>query len=443
LESGVGIMNKRFGTVTIFSSVQWLFFIFANTVMIPISVGAVFQLPSETIAMMLRVSLVFTGLASIFQGWAGHRYPLMEGHSGLLWGVILNLGLSASSLGMSYTQIGGGIATGVLLASAVTLILAAFNGISLLKSIFNPMVMSVYLFLLTFQLIFIFFKGMMKVSDQGTIDVPITLYSIVLVIFVSLLKLKGNGIISNFSILIGLLAGWFGYDLLFMSEGQQGAASAGEVSFTLFPLGQPNLEIGIIAVTFFAGLMNLSNTVASISSGDTLFKKESGKREYRGSIFFTAVFTVIGSGFGLVPFTPFTSSIGFLQSTRILMKTPFFLGGALLAVIGLIPPLGSWLAGMPVTVGNAVLFVAYLQLFGTAFNSLNGKTFNSDTIFRLAAPVLIGISLMNTPAALFADLPVLIQPFISNGLIMGVLISILMEKMVNWSAFEQLELKNN
>jgi xanthine/uracil permease len=329
------------------------------------------------------------------------------------------------------------------LASAVTLILAAFNGISLLKSIFNPMVMSVYLFLLTFQLIFIFFKGMMKVSDQGTIDVPITLYSIVLVIFVSLLKLKGNGIISNFSILIGLLAGWFGYDLLFMSEGQQGAASAGEVSFTLFPLGQPNLEIGIIAVTFFAGLMNLSNTVASISSGDTLFKKESGKREYRGSIFFTAVFTVIGSGFGLVPFTPFTSSIGFLQSTRILMKTPFFLGGALLAVIGLIPPLGSWLAGMPVTVGNAVLFVAYLQLFGTAFNSLNGKTFNSDTIFRLAAPVLIGISLMNTPAALFADLPVLIQPFISNGLIMGVLISILMEKMVNWSAFEQFELKNN
>ncbi len=435
-------MNKRFGTVTIFSSVQWLFFIFANTVMIPISVGTVFQLPGETIAMMLRTSLVFTGLASIFQGWKGHRYPLMEGHSGLLWGVILNLGLSASSLGMSYTEIGGGIATGVLLASAVTLILAAFNGISLLKSIFNPMVMSVYLFLLTFQLIFIFFKGMMKVSEQGTIDVPVTLYSFALVIFVSLLKLKGNATISNFSILIGLLAGWIGYDLLFTSDAQQGAP-AGDMNFTLFPLGQPNLEMGIIAVAFFAGMMNLSNTVASISAGDQLYKKESGKREYRGSIFITAVFTVIGSGFGLVPYTPFTSSIGFLQSTRILMKTPFFLGGALLAVIGLIPPLGSWLAGMPVTVGNAVLFVAYLQLFGTAFNSLSGKVFNSDTIFRLAAPVLIGISLMNTPPALFSDLPVLIQPFLSNGLIMGVLISILLEKLVNWSSFEQFELKNN
>ncbi len=24
--------------------------------------------------------------------WKGHKYPLMEGHSGLLWGVMLNLG---------------------------------------------------------------------------------------------------------------------------------------------------------------------------------------------------------------------------------------------------------------------------------------------------------------------------------------------------------------
>lgn len=435
-------MDKRFGTVTIFSSVQWIFFIFANMVMIPISVGTVFQLSSDTIAMMMRASLIFTGLACIFQGWKGHRYPLMEGHSGLLWGVILNLGLSANSLGMNYNEIGGGIATGVLLASAVTLVLAAFNGISLLKSIFSPMVMSVYLFLLTFQLIFIFFKGMLKITGQGTIDIPISLYSFALVIFVSLLKLKGNGVISNFSILIGLLVGWVGYNLMFINEGQP-SAIPGETNFTLFPLGQPNLEFGIIAVAFFAGLMNLSNTVASISSADTLFKKESGKREYRRSILITAVFTVIGSGFGLVPYTPFTSSIGFLQSTRILKKEPFYLGGGLLTVIGLIPPLGSLLAGMPITVGNAVLFVAYLQLFGTAFNSLNGKIFNSNTVFRLAAPVLIGISLMNTTPSLFADLPVLIQPFVSNGLIMGVLISILLEKMVNWSVFEKLEMKNN
>jgi xanthine/uracil permease len=361
----------------------------------------------------------------------------MEGHSGLIWGLILNLGLSASSLGMSYSSIGGGIATGLLLASLVTIILAAFNGISLLQSIFSPMVMSVYLFLLTFQLVLIFFKGMLKITEQGTIDIPVSLFSVGIVILVSLIKLKGNTVISNFSILIGLIIGWGLYELIFFNQADSVSQASG-FAFTLFPLGKPNLEVGIIAVSFFAGMLNLSNTIASISAAQKLFNKKAVVKQYSHSIFITCIFSVVGTGFGLVPFTPFTSSIGFLQSTRIFDKKSFFIGGGLLTIIGLIPALGSLLASMPITVGNAVLFVAYLQLFGTAFSSLNGKEFNSNTIFRLAAPVLIGISLMNVSPALFKNLPVLIQPFISNGLIMGVLLSIILEKCINWSAFEQM-----
>ncbi|WP_409971362.1 purine/pyrimidine permease [Bacillus sp. Bva_UNVM-123] len=250
-------MNKWFSSVTVFSSVQWLFFIFANTVMIPISVGNVFHLPPDTMAMMLKASLIFTGLACIFQAWKGHRFPLLEGHSGLLWGLILNLGLSASSLGVSFATIGGGIATGFLLASLATIILAVCNGIPLLQSIFSPMVMTVYLFLLTFQLVFIFFNGMLKITEQGTLDIPVSLFSLFIVIFVSVLKLKGNKVISNFSILIGLILGWIVYDLLFPNNLEQ-MTQAANLSFTLFPLGKPNLEFGIVAVAFFAGMLNLS-----------------------------------------------------------------------------------------------------------------------------------------------------------------------------------------
>ncbi|MFD2444401.1 uracil/xanthine transporter [Bacillus sp. CGMCC 1.16607] len=428
-------MNKWFSSMTLFSSVQWLFFIFANTVVVPISVSSAFHLSPEVTAMMLRSSLIFTGIACIIQGWGGHRFPLMEGHSGLLWGVILNLGLSASSMGISLSAIGGGIATGILFACLFALILAVFNGIKLLQAVFSPMVMTVYLFLLSVQLVFIFFKGMLPVTDQGTINGSVGLFSVGLVILVSLLKLKGNQIISNFSILIGLLVGWIGYEILFIHEVQP-VSGTGDFAFSLFPLGRPNLELGIIGVSFFAGIMNLSNTVASISAAESLLQQKASKKEYRNSIVITTLFSIIGTGFGLIPYTPFTSSIGFLQSTRIFQREPFFIGGGLLSLMGLIPVLGTFLATMPITVGNAVLFVAYLQLFGTAFSSLNGKTFNSNTIFRLAAPVLVGISLMNISPTVFSNLPILVQPFITNGLIMGVLISILLEKLVNWSVYE-------
>jgi xanthine/uracil permease len=429
-------MNKWLSSKNFFSSVQWLFFIFANTVVVPISVASVFKLsPSET-QMMLSSSLVFTGIASIFQGLFGHRFPFMEGHSGLLWGVILNLGISASSMGMSLMSIGGGIATGILLASAVTILLISFKkGVILLQKLFSPMVMTVYLFLLTFQLIFIFFEGMFPLTESGTIDVYVSLLSLAMVIFVSLLKLKGNSFFSNFSILIGLIVGWVIYSILFNGKAID-VNPTSDLSLTLFPLGKPNLEFGIIFVSFFAVMMNLSNTIAAISAGDGQFKRETPNKSYRNSIFITTIFTVLGGLFGLVPYTPFSSSIGFLQSTRIFKLRPFLFGGGLLILMGLIPKLASFLATMPITVGNSVLFVAYLQLFGTAYSSLNGTKFDSNSIFRLALPVLIGVSLMKVQPSIFSSLPILIQPFITNGLIMGVIISIFIEKIIKWDKQE-------
>jgi xanthine/uracil permease len=428
------MMNKGFSVAT-FSSIQWLFFIFANTVVVPISIGTVFEVSPDTIEMMLRSSLIITGLACMSQGWLGHRFPIMEGHSGLLWGVILNLGLTATSIGMSLSTIGGGVTTGIILACLVTIVLVACNGIKLLQLIFSPMVMSVYLFLLTFQLIFIFFKGMFPLTDNGVIDLPLSINSMGIVILVILLKLKGSKHISNFSILIGLIGGWVFHDFLFLDTNPVAVETSG-MTFTLFPIGKPNLEFGIIGVIFFAVVMNLSNTFASLDAAGKLLNKESPKNRYRNSIVITSIFTVIGTGFGLVPYTPFTSSIGFLQSTRILHRKPFIIGGGLLTMLGIIPVLGSFLATMPFSVGNAVLFVAYLQLFGTAFSSLNGKAFNSNTIFRLAAPVLFGISLMNISPSVFSNIPLFIQLFITNGLIMGVLISIVLEKIVNWKLYE-------
>jgi len=432
-------MKNLLSSFTVFSSIQWLFFIFANTVVVPLSIGAAFDVSSEVSRMMLSASLLFTGLACIFQGWMGHRYPLLEGHSGLLWGVMLNLGLTASSLGMSFTEIGGGLATGLLLAGGVTMLMALFGWTTILPKIFTPMVMTVYLFLLTFQLMMVFFQGMLGITEEGTMNVGVSLLSLFLVIFVSVLKIKAPKVIGNFAILIGIVVGWMLYVVLFPGSGQEAPAAA--FSFGLFPLGAPNLEYGIIAVAFFAGMLNMSNTIASVQAAAELYREKAKPGQFRNSFFFTGLFSMVASLFGLVPYTPFTSTIGFLQSTRILDKRPFFLGGMLLAVIGLLPPLTSFLVTMPMTVGNAVLFVAYLQLFGTAYGSLRGAVFNSDTIFRLAAPVLLGVCLMNTSPAVFAPLPVLLQPFLTNGLIMGVLLSIVLEKVTNWGQFEDKEVR--
>jgi len=418
-----------------FASVQWLFFIFANIVVVPISIGLAFGLPQHEIASILRSSLIVTGIACMLQGRFGHRLPVMEGPSGVMWALILNLCFSASALGLSFTEVGGGIVTGMMLAGLVTILLAAFNLVSVIQRIFSPMVMSVYLFLLTFQLIFIFFNGMLVINDSGTLNLPITLFSFGLAAIVALLKIKGSKSIGNFSILIGMVGGWIVYSMLFPTDKPLSANMA--APFTIFPLGEPNLQYGIIAITFLGGLVNLSNTIVSVQAASKLLNETPSMKQYKHSFLLTGVNAVVAALFGIVAFTPFASSIGFLESTQIFKRKPFLIGGALISLLGIIPPLGLMLATLPISVGNAVLFVAYLQLMGTSLKSLNGYAFNSITIHRLAAPLLIGVSLMTLDPALFAQVPAVIQPLVSNGFIMGVLISIVLESAIKWPERKQ------
>ncbi|MFG6115354.1 uracil/xanthine transporter [Halobacillus sp. MO56] len=428
-------MNRLSSWGTAAASLQWLFFIFANTVVVPISVGAAFGLSQEEIASILRSALIFTGIACVLQGWIGHRYPLMEGPSGVMWGLILNLSAASSAMGVSLASIGGGIATGMILAGVVVLLLGVLKLLSFMQLIFTPMVMSVYLFLLTFQLILIFFEGMLKVDAEGVLNIPVSLFSFGIVILVSLLKIKGKPAVSNFSILIGMVVGWVLYLIIFPSD--QGTSMQSNGGLLLFPFGTPNLNVGIVLITFLASMINLSNTIASVRAASQLMRKSPHERQFLRSYMLTGSYSVVAGIFGLVSYAPFASSVGFLESTRIFDRKPFLIGGALMSLLGIIPILGGVLATLPITVGNAVLFVAYLQLFGTSLKSLGGYRFNSVTIHRLAGPVLVGIGIMFLDPAIFNQLPALVQPLVSNGFIVGVLLAILLEQSVNWEKYEE------
>lgn len=426
-----GFSLNYFPWKTTAASIQWLLFIFTNTVVVPISIGAAFDLDPVQLAGVLRSSLLFTGIACILQGWLGHRLPIMEGHSGVMWGLVLNLCFSASAMGMDLIEVGGGIATGLLLAGGLILLLGITKQLSIVEKIFTPMVVAVYLFLLTFQLVLIFFEGMLKISADGTLQLPVTLFSFVIVAFVSLLKIKGSPTIGNFSILIGIGVGWILYVVLFpVDESIQHVTSSWKLP--IFPLGTPNLNVGIAGVTFLASLINMSNTIASVKAAAELLRKQVKQQMFNRSYMLGGFFSMVAACLGLVAYAPFASTIGFLESTRIFDRKPFLIGGILMTVLGIFPFLGGLLATMPVTVGNAVLFVAYLQLMGTSLKSIQGLTFNSVTIHRLALPVLVGLSILTLDPALFRGLPVMAQAIISNGFIVGVLLSILLEKLLKW-----------
>lgn len=418
-------MKKLSASMTVLAGFQWLFFIFANTVVIPISIGNAFGLEQIEIVSAIQRSFIFTGLACLLQGFLGHRLALMEGQSGLWWGVILSLAGTASAMGLDLATVGGSIAVGVIVSSGLIVILGALGMGKVLQKWFTPIVMFVFLLLLANQLITIFLKGMVGLNTSDTIDGKLALFSFALAAFTILIHIKGKGILSSLNLLIGMTVGWILAVNLF-PQGQQSMVTATPF-LRWFPWGTPTFEWGIIITVVIAGLLNTTNTIATLKGAEDIYGKKTTDRQYRASFMITGSMSAGAGLIGLVPYAPYASSLGFLQSTRIIDRMPFFIGSSLFMVLGIIPQFGAFFSTIPDSVGNTVLFVAYIQLFRSALRNIEGLTFEPQNVYRIALPALLGLSIMTLPAEAFQTLPSLLRPILSNGMLVGILAALVME----------------
>ena len=118
-----------------------------------------------------------------------------------------------------------------------------------------------------------------------------------------------------------------------------------------------------------------------------------------------------------VPYALYTSSIGFLQTTRLFNRAPFIIGSVLLIVLGCVPQLASFFSTLPISVGDAVLFVAYLPLLSVY--KCVGMQFTYKSIFRIALPTLVGLAILGTPSSSFASIHGFMHAILSNGMLVG------------------------
>lgn len=420
------------------SGLQWLFFIFTNIVVIPITVGAAFELPPDKITSLMQLSFVMTGIACMVQGLIGHKRAIMEGNSGLWWGVILTLSSTAAAQEMPLTVLGGSLTVGVFISGALTIIIGLTGLGPYLAKLFNPGVMGVFMFLFGTKLIGIFLKGMLGIpfgneAESATIDLSISLLSVIIAILVIVVSIKAPPYIRRYALLIGIIIGWVAFNLTFGSQATNEQTTTTGVE--LFPLGKPAFDVGVIITAVIAGLLNTANTFGALKGTDSMYQEETTKGQYRRSFTITGIFTGIAGLLGLVPYAPYVSSIGFLNQTGILKRLPFILGGFLFFVMGIIPPIGHFFSLLPLSIGSAVLFVSYLQLLNSSWDFFRQISFNSLNVYRSAIPLFVGIIIMTLPLSYFESLPDFIRPLISSGLLVGITLALLLENLFNFGRY--------
>lgn len=420
-------MNSTRFTTTTMETFQWLLFLLASSVAMPIVIGAVFHLDATEITGLMQRTFFTVGIASLLQALIGYRLPIMEGPAGIWVSIFTVMAATGSSLtGTLQTLQSMMIVTGLFM-----FLLGITKLAQRMLPIFTPLVTGTFFFLLTVQLSGTFLEGMLGLQGSTqTIQIKEATIAFITFFIVLGLSVFAKGWLSNYAVFIGILIGWITFAVIVGGQG----VTEGIPLFALpewFAFGLPAFDLSVIPIAFITAIISISNVVASVvATTQTIGLKETNQdaRVSNGTTL-SGINHGIAGLFSTIANVPLATSSGFIALTGQKRKMPFVYATIILIIIALFPPLVTFIATIPVPVANAALMASFVQLVGLAINNITLEKLDQRKMTIVGIAYLVGMGTMFLPAGVFNGLPSIIQNIMSNGLLVGTGLVILLEQL--------------
>ncbi len=423
------LSKKGSGWLTGIQGIQWAVFMLTNIIAVPVVVGAAFHLSPADISTFMERMLFVSGVATLIQIFFGHRLPVVEGAAGMWWAIFILLGTMSApqDQGLLLKQ----LEMGLIIAGIFLAVIGFLPIIEKARNLFTPIVTGVYLILLVSQLSGSFFKSILGINATGHLSGKITLICFVEIIIILLISLKAAGILKSMGPLIGIVVGW----LLFHFFGLMDGGKVYEPSSwfkipRLLDWGMPKFDFGIVLTSIITSVVLVSNVIASILVVGIALERDVTAKQYQKGIFGNGVSLFVSGIFSVVGVVPLSVSAGFISTTGIKKIQPLIIGALLIMVAGFFPFIGGFLATLPLEVAYASLFIPFSQMLGFGIRDLMGIEPSSRNLLVIGLSLMIGIGMMFLPPEAFVSVAPWLRNIISNGLIVGLILCLLLEHVI-------------
>lgn len=409
-------------------ALQHMIYFLAGCSIMPVAVGAALGLGQAEIATMLQRTFFLSGAVSILQTLLGHRYPIIDGPSGLWMGMVIVLAASAASFGKPLALLRTDLEMGMIVAGGVVALIGLSGLMPSVAKIFNPLVNGTFLMLMVLQLSASVMRGATGVSGAGDLvsgrRVVAFLVTTAVIVFVNM---KCAGFLKSIATLVGVAVGWVTALLLGLASGVTSTGGALLSLPELFAWGRPTFDLSVTLTCVLGGILLFSNLVASINGlaqvvGETPTASQLSRATviYGGATALTGLMPTVG-------YVPFASSMGITAMTGVAARLPFLLGSGLMILLGLIAPVGAFFASIPTPVGYAAMMVVFSLILGQAIGEFHKVEFTNRESMIVGISSFIGVGVMFLPSAAFSQAPQMLRYILSNGLVDGTLSVIFLE----------------
>ncbi|HER6567171.1 TPA: nucleobase:cation symporter-2 family protein [Streptococcus pyogenes] len=401
---------------------QHVLSMYAGSILVPIMIAGALGYSARELTYLISTDIFMCGVATFLQ-------LKLTKHTGVGLPVVLGCAFqSVAPLSIIGAQQGSSAMFGALIASGIYVILVA--GIfSKIARFFPPIVTGSVITVIGLSLVGVAMGNMGdNVKEPTTQSMMLSLLTIVIILLVQKFT---KGFVKSISILIGLVAG----TLVSAMMGLVDTTPVVEASWihvpTPFYFGMPTFEItSIVMMCIIATVSMVESTGVYLALSD-LTNDQLDEKRLRNGYRSEGIAVFLGGLFNTFPYTGFSQNVGLVQISGIKTRRPIYYAAGILVVIGLLPKFGAMAQMIPSPVLGGAMLVLFGMVALQGMQMLNRVDFQKNEYNFIIAAVSISAGLGFNGTNLFASLPETAQMFLTNGIVIATLTSVVLNLVLN------------
>ncbi|HEQ4408108.1 TPA: nucleobase:cation symporter-2 family protein [Streptococcus pyogenes] len=401
---------------------QHVLSMYAGSILVPIMIAGALGYSARELTYLISTDIFMCGVATFLQ-------LKLTKHTGVGLPVVLGCAFqSVAPLSIIGVQQGSGAMFGALIASGIYVILVA--GIfSKIARFFPPIVTGSVITVIGLSLVGVAMGNMGdNVKEPTAQSMMLSLLTIVIILLVQKFT---KGFVKSISILIGLVAG----TLVSAMMGLVDTTPVVEASWihvpTPFYFGMPTFEItSIVMMCIIATVSMVESTGVYLALSD-LTNDQLDEKRLRNGYRSEGIAVFLGGLFNTFPYTGFSQNVGLVQISGIKTRRPIYYAAGILVVIGLLPKFGAMAQMIPSPVLGGAMLVLFGMVALQGMQMLNRVDFQKNEYNFIIAAVSISAGLGFNGTNLFTSLPETAQMFLTNGIVIATLTSVVLNLVLN------------
>lgn len=422
----VGIDQKMSAGELLLFAVQHLMGI-TFLLVVPGLIGSACGLSGTDIGYLVQVCFLTVGLVTILQSVFILKLPAVHGPTAVFMSAILTTGV-AYGLGTAY----GSLVVAGIIVALLSIPIKKFGLIGkCTRFLTSPLVFGTLMLIIGTQLAQIAIPGCF--GTAGTSSYPwIELAAAVITIIATVIfMLFGKkGLMKQGAMLWGIIIGTVFY-AIFAGIDFSSIGSASWLSFPkVFPFGF-DINIGVVILMLLAYLHSVSEALGMYNLLASWDNQTVSEQRANGGIFGAAIGNIIGSVLGGVPTTTYPENVGIIRVTGVGSRFATCLMGVIAVLLGFFPKIGMLIAVIPSSVLSGATVVLFGMIAFSGIQNLKSVEWDDMNIITGAVPFIIAIGCMFLPADFTAMLPVAVQSIVTQPMLVGIILLVVLNVINN------------